>query len=317
MENIDLKLYESMYLIRRSEEKIKEHYLEDEMKTPMHMSMGSEAIIAGVCECLDRTDQVFGTYRSHALYLAKVAETDAFFGEMYGKVTGVAKGKGGSMHLLAPEAGLMCTSAIVASNIPVAIGAAFANKQSKNGKLVAVFFGDGAVEEGVFWESVNAACLMQLPVIFICEDNEIAVHTDFSHRRGFDELGQVIKGFNCYYYNSDSTDVSKIHQLTQHAIEKQKAELKPTFLHLKYHRYLEHVGVFEDYEAGYRDRKEYQTWLAKDPIALQRKKLCNLLGEVQVNTVENSVNLQIVKSIEQAKQANFPEPSVAYEDIYS
>ena len=128
------------------------------MKTPMHMSTGAEAICAGVCQALRPQDQVIGTYRTHGIYLAKTGETDRFFAEMYGRATGMAKGKAGSMHLTAPEAGLICTSAIVGTTIPVALGAAYANRQNAQDRVVAVFFGDGAIDEGVFWESINIAC---------------------------------------------------------------------------------------------------------------------------------------------------------------
>ncbi|MHB9127870.1 MAG: thiamine pyrophosphate-dependent enzyme [Candidatus Humimicrobiaceae bacterium] len=161
--NINIALYKTMYMIRRTEEVIQYHYLEDEMKTPMHMSMGEEAIATGVCHALKPEDQILGSYRNHGIYIAKTQETDKFFAEMYGKVTGTSKGKAGSMHLLAPGSGLVCTSAIVGSSIPVAIGFAFANKYSKNNKIAAVFFGDGAIDEGVFWESLNFACLKKLP----------------------------------------------------------------------------------------------------------------------------------------------------------
>ncbi len=169
---LNLDLYKKLYLARRAEKKIREHYMEDEMKTPMHMSMGEEAIAVGVCHALKAEDQVFATYRSHAIYLAKTQKIDDFFAEMYGKDTALLKGKGGSMHMCAPESGFMGTSAIVASIIPVAVGVAFANKQMGNDKLATVFFGDGATDEGAFWESLNVACLMKLPILFVCEDND-------------------------------------------------------------------------------------------------------------------------------------------------
>ena len=189
---LNVRLYEKMYLIRKAEEAIQEYYPEDDMKTPMHMSMGEEAIVAGVCEALDPEDQVLGTYRSHALYLAKTSETNRFFAEMYGKATGVARGKAGSMHLSSFEHGLLCSSAIVASSIPVALGVAFANKYKNRNKKVVVFFGDGAVDEGSFWESVNFAGLKKLPLLFVCEDNGLAVHTRREDRQGYSSINKVI-----------------------------------------------------------------------------------------------------------------------------
>ena len=187
LKNKDLliNLYKKMYLIRKVENTIKKNYNDDEIKTPMHMSMGEEAIVVGVCAALREKDQVFGTYRSHALYLSKVEETDKFFAEMYGKKTGVAMGRAGSMHLSCPEKGYISSSAIVASNISVAVGASWANKMKNNGKIVAVFFGDGAVDEGGFWESINMACLWKLPILFICEDNDLAVFTQSNKRHGY------------------------------------------------------------------------------------------------------------------------------------
>src|SRR3989344_4925634 len=150
---LNIELYKKLSRIRRAEEAISAHYMEDEMKTPMHMSMGGEAISVGVCSAIGDRGAVYCTYRSHAVYLAMTDETDAFFGELYGRVTGVAKGKSGSMHLSAPESGFLGASAIVGSTIPLAVGSAFASHMLGTKKIAAVFFGDGAIDEGVFWES--------------------------------------------------------------------------------------------------------------------------------------------------------------------
>ena len=188
---LNVDLYRKMFLIREAEGAIRKYYHQDVMKTPMHMSTGEEAICAGVCQALAPSDQVLGTYRSHGLYLAKTGETDRFFAEVCAWATGMAKVKGGSIHLTSPADGMICTSAIVATTIPVAIGAAFANKCHANGRLVAVFFGDGAVDEGVFWESLNAACSMKLPVLFVCEDNGYAVHVPARTRHGYDSIVDI------------------------------------------------------------------------------------------------------------------------------
>jgi TPP-dependent pyruvate/acetoin dehydrogenase alpha subunit len=217
MSDLSWNLYRDLFLCREAEEAIIREYLSDEMKTPMHMSMGAEAIAAGVCRALGPQGQVVGTYRSHAIYLCRTGETDLFFAEMYGKASGMGHGKGGSMHLSAPDSGLIGTSAIVASGLPVAVGAAFANRQKNNGKVVAVFFGDGAVDEGVFWESVNAACLWRLPVLFVCEDNGLAVHTASSARRGYQDLPTILSQFNCKVFRDDTTDVERIHALARAA----------------------------------------------------------------------------------------------------
>jgi len=317
MKSLNVELYRKMYLIRRAEEKIQEHYHEDEMKTPMHMSMGEEAIVAGVCHALKEDDQAFGTYRSHALYLAKTMETDDFFAEMYGKSTGIARGKSGSMHLSAINKGLLSCSAIVASNIPVAVGAAFANKYKKNGKKVAVFFGDGALDEGIFWESLNSACLMKVPVIFVCEDNDFAVHTRRKCRTGYDSICDVASKFNCNVFSESTTDVNRVYNLTSEAIRVMDENQKPCFMHFRYYRYLEHVGINEDFDAGYRSKEEYLQWFKKDPVALQRASLIELsVGEEYIEEIEKTIDSSISQSIERAQKAPFSDTSEVYEGVF-
>jgi pyruvate dehydrogenase E1 component alpha subunit len=303
---LNLRFYKNLYLIRRSEEEIVSHYSQDQMKTPMHMSMGAEAIAVGVCEALGAEDQVFGTYRSHALYLAKTEDSDDFFAELYGKEPALLKGKGGSMHLCAPDHGFMGTSAIVASIIPVAAGCAFANKRAQNGKMVAVFFGDGAVEEGVFWESLNLACLMKLPMLFVCEDNGLAVHTSKSQRQGFGSITEIVSKFNCLVYGTKTTDVEAIYMLAREALNQVNAHGMPAFLRLEYFRYLEHVGVNQDFDAGYRGADEFEQWLRLDPVALQRKRL-KKLGWTQsaIEDIEAQIDDKVSRSLIKAQEAGF------------
>lgn len=317
MNDLGLDLYRTMYMIRRAEEAIQAHYGEDEMKTPMHMSMGEEAIAAGVCRALGREDQILGTYRSHGIYIAKTQETDRFFCEMYGKENGTSKGKAGSMHLVAPDAGLVCTSAIVGSSIPVSLGVAFANKRAGNGRMTAVFFGDGAIDEGVFWESLNFACLKRLPVLFVCEDNGFAVHSPSSERHGYDSISDIVRGFKCDILSSESTDVEQIYALAKDAVRMAKENERPGFLHLRYYRYLEHVGVFEDFKAGYRSRAEFEKWQKLDPVRLQRERLVGTLGPAALAEVEKQIDSQIEKSLAAARQAAFPAAHVAAEDVYA
>lgn len=317
MKDLKIQLYKTMYLIRRAEVKIQEHYAEDEMKTPMHMSMGAEAISAGVCQALETSDQILGTYRSHGIYIAKTGETDNFFAEMYGRVTGTSKGKGGSMHLLAPKSGLIATSAVVSSHIPVAIGAAFANKQVGNKRMVAVFFGDGATDEGVFWESLNAACLMKLPIVFVCEDNDLAIHTPSFLRHGYKKITDIIQQFDCNVYSSESTDAEEIYNLATQAIGVTRETFRPAFLHLKYYRYLEHVGVFEDFQAGYRSRKEFEAWLDVDPLKVMRSKLLELIPAEQVINLEQDIIDKVERSDELARKAPFPELEELCRSVYA
>jgi len=318
MISLNIELYQKMYLIRKAEEAICWHYSEDEMKTPVHLSVGEEAIAAGVIHALSPQDQFFGTYRSHGIYLARTGETNRFFAEMYGRESGLLKGKSGSMHLSMPEYGMMGTSAIVAGIIPVAVGAGYAAKVSGNDRIVAVFFGDGATEEGVFWESINAACLMKLPVLFICEDNELAIFTTKAYRRGFDSLPSILEQFNCTVLTDSTTDVQRIYHLTQKAIQSIKSKNQPCFLNLSYYRYLEHVGVCEDFDAGYRSREEFEEWFKVDPVRMQRHKLLALgCSQVEVQNLESTIDRQIAGSIALARQAPFADDDELYREVYA
>ncbi|MDO9530347.1 MAG: thiamine pyrophosphate-dependent dehydrogenase E1 component subunit alpha [Syntrophales bacterium] len=316
MKGLNIELYKKMCLVRKAEEMIQYYYSEDGMKTPMHMSMGEEAIAVGVCHALKAKDQIFGTYRSHAIYLAKTQNINDFFAEMYGKDTALLKGKGGSMHMCNPDGGFMGSSGIVASAIPVAVGASFANKMSKNGKYVAVFFGDGATNEGVFWESLNAACLMKLPVLFICEDNGFAVHTPKSEREGYESLTDIVSKFNCHVISEETTDVEVIYNLTQDGIKLMSDTSMPLFLHFRYYRYLEHVGICEDYEAGYRSREEYLKWLERDPVKLQREKLlASGINDMEIKNIESVITEKVMKSITKAKEAPFCRNDELFEGV--
>jgi len=316
-DHLCINLYKTMYLIRRAEEKIQEYYPDDEMKTPMHMSMGEEAIVAGVCHALSPDDQVLGTYRSHALYLAKTGETDRFFSEMYGKAEGCARGKAGSMHLSAPEQGLLCCSAIVASSIPVALGTAFANKYKQNAKKVAVFFGDGALDAGVFWESLNFACLKKLPILFVCEDNGFAVHTRREHRQGYVSINDVVSKFNCNAFQEDTTDAEVIYNVSRAAMRALEENDGPCFLRFRYYRYLEHVGINEDFDAGYRSRSEYLQWREKDPLTVLKSKLLfKGVGMEELAVMESEIEAKILKSIELAKKAPLATTSELQQGVY-
>lgn len=314
MNNVSLNLYKTLYLIRRAEENIIDLYDQDEMKTPMHMSMGQEALSVGVCEALGPDDQTFASYRTHATFLARTGDVERFFSEMYGKNTGTAQGKAGSMHLAAPERGHMLSSAIVGGSIPVAVGAAFANKFHNNGRIVCAFFGDGAIDEGVFWESLNAACVMNLPIVFVCEDNGLAVHTSQDTRHGYDNISSVLDKFNCDVYQSDSTDVESIHALASEAVGLTRKTNRPSFLHLKCYRYLQHVGVHQDFDAGYRNKDEYERWFERDCVSLQRERLVNNgMADEDVREIERRIDDRVNSSVVHAQNA----PLADLQEIYT
>lgn len=317
MEDLNISLYKTLYLIRRAEELIIVHYHEDEMKTPMHMSMGQEAIPVGVCEALGEKGQIFASYRSHAAFLARTKDTNLFFAELCGRESGTAQGKSGSMHLAAPDKGHILSSAIVASCLPVAVGASFAFKKTNNGKIACVFFGDGAIDEGVFWESFNVACVMKLPVLFVYEDNGLAVHTPVNMRQGFRSITEILENFDCYISKETTTDAEVIYSLTSDLLRKMGAESKPAFLHFKCYRYLEHVGINEDFEDGYRMKRDFDEWYAKDPVKHQRGKLKRAgLSEEALKSIEQKIDFQIETSLETAKKDLHPDSIALFQGVF-
>ena len=318
--NLSLDLYRTLYLIRGAEKLIVQHYPEDEMRTPMHMSMGQEAVSTGLCHALGPGGQVYGFYRSHALFLAKTHDLDRFFGELYGKVSGTAHGKAGSMHLASPEDGLMATSAIVGSTIPAAVGTAFANKQLNNGRVCAAIFGDGALETGDFWESLNAACALRVPVLFVCEDNGYAVHTPKTVRHGFDRILDVVSKFRCVTFEEESTDVEAIYGSAKAAIaalQMDNAGVGPAFLRVQTYRYLDHIGITEDFDVGYRGREEFLEWRKRDPLDLQRRRLLDQgVSEGRLLEEEQIMRGQLVAALRRAQVAPLPPPQELHVGVF-
>ncbi|MBI4283696.1 MAG: thiamine pyrophosphate-dependent dehydrogenase E1 component subunit alpha [Chloroflexi bacterium] len=313
-----LFLYRKLVLARQAEEKIREEYFKDAMKTPVHLGIGGEAIPVGVCHCLPLTAKTFGSYRNHTLFLTVTGDTDSFFGELYGKVTGAGKGKAGSMHLMAPERGLMATSAVVGTTVSVAVGAALANAYNQSQNIVAVFFGDGTVEEGAFWESLNFACLHHLRILFVCEDNDLAIHTPIFARRGFNSLTKTVGTFDCYVDEGDGADIFDVIWKTRRVLEQIAASPKPAFLRFPYFRFLEHVGPGEDFDAGYRARPAREELEKFDPLKRFEKELQSCgWATGELSGIKKAVEAQINRSVAVAQKAPFPSPSDLWEDVFA
>jgi pyruvate dehydrogenase E1 component alpha subunit len=269
----DDALFHQALRIRLVEERIVELYPSDKIQSPVHTSVGQEAVAVGVCAALEPADQVFGSYRSHAFYLAKGGGLKAMFAELYGKRTGCGAGKAGSMHLAAPDAGFMGASAIVASTIPHAVGAALAARRLGRTHLTVAAFGDGATEEGVYHESLNFAAIHQLPVLFLCENNGLAVHTPLGVRHAYDVVRHAgaygIPGLRC----AEGWDWNAVQRTVAAAVAAIRHGAGPQLVEVRAYRYLEHVGIADDFDAGYRPRAEYEAWRKKDPLVTDRARV--------------------------------------------
>jgi len=292
-----------MLRIRRVEEKIMETYWDDKIKSPVHLSIGQEATASGVCEALAPDDTVFGTYRSHHVYLAGGGDMKAMIAELYGKVTGCARGKGGSMHLVDWASGVAGTSAVVGTTIANAVGHAYAHKIRGDRQVVAVFFGDGAVNEGVFHESLNFAGLKRLPIMFVCENNSYAVHSHYLTRRPLDNVCEQAESHGVAAHRVEGNDVLRIHEWASEAAGKIRVgESGPRFVELETYRWMEHVGPSEDFDLGYRTPEERQPFVDSDQIP---RIGATLSDDVRVG-IEKEVGREVDEAFDYAERSPFP-----------
>jgi len=269
------RFYRSIYLIRKIEEEIARIYPTDKIKSPIHLSIGQEAVAVGVCEALNTSDYVFPTYRGHATYIAKGGNVKAMIAELYGKSTGCARGKGGSMHLIDPHAGVMGASAVVGTNIPLAVGAALSAKLGTDNRVSVAFFGDGAVEEGVFHESMNFAGLKKLPILFVCENNDYAIHTPRKDRQSDVPIYRWAESYGIESSYVPDGDVSKIYSAAAAFVSRLRSGEGPFLLECSIYRWKEHVGPNDDFAEGYRDAKELDQWIPRDPLVTLARDLSN------------------------------------------
>ena len=319
MQNKKMKeFYFEMLRIRLVEERISEIYHEQEMRCPVHLSIGQEATAVGVCNALTMKDFAVSTHRSHAHFLAKGGDLKAMLSELYGKETGCAQGKGGSMHLVDPKIGFYAVP-IVGSTIPIGAGIGLGFKMQNKSRVGVAFFGDAATEEGVFTESLNYAALGKLPVIFICENNLYSVYSPLSVRQppGRD-LIKIAESHGVEAYKSDGNDVETVYDITKKAVEKARDGDGPTLLELETYRMLEHCGPNNDNHIGYRTEEEYNYWKSNDPLIKLAMKLTedkNFNQDIQDMT--NTINSEIDEAFSYAKSASYPKKESLYTHLYS
>jgi len=306
-------LYSSLLRIRRVEEEIARVYPTDKIKSPVHLSIGQEAVSVGVCTALQPSDTVFGTYRGHALYLAKGGDLRAMIAELYGKVTGCAKGKGGSMHLVDTARGVMGTSAVVATTVPNAVGYAFAQQYSGSDRVVVSFFGDGALEEGVFQESLNFAALKRLPILFVCENNQYAIHSHQSSRQASLDVVKRVRSLGVPASRIEDNDVLEIFDRTVKGLSDIRSGAGPAFLECMTYRWREHVGPSDDFGLGYRSSAEAKVWMETDQI----RRLASLVGAESRAIIEADIDHEIEQAFCFAESSPFPEPAELYSDVFA
>ena len=319
-EELRRALYFEMLRIRRVEETIARRYAEQEMRCPVHLSIGQEGVAVGVAAALDRRDYAFSTHRAHAHYLAKGGDLVAFLAEIYGKDAGCCAGRGGSMHLIDQDVGFLGATPIVGSSLPVGVGTAFGTVMRGDDRVTAVFFGDGATEEGVFSESLTFAALKSLPVLFVCENNFYSVYSPLSVRQApARDAVAIAKAHGVHAVRGDGNDVEFVRDIVAEAAARARSGGGPTFMELTTYRGLEHCGPNYDNDLGYRTVAEFEKWHDGCPIARLERGM-RARGEIDdegIRRIEKEVTEEIDAAFEVAKALPFPSQDRLLVDEYA
>jgi acetoin:2,6-dichlorophenolindophenol oxidoreductase subunit alpha len=297
-----------MWLIRAFEEKVSALYAAREIVGLLHLGIGQEAVAVGTCSLLRPDDYVFGGHRSHGHAIAKGADVDRLMAEIAGRATGYCAGKGGSMHIVAMDAGFVTATGVVGGTIPLALGAAFAAKERKQGQVAVVFFGDGAGQGGPFHESLNIASLWQLPVIFVCENNGYAEFTPLSAHTKVERLAWHAETYAINNSTVDGNDLMAVRAAMSKAVEKARGGKGPVFVECLTHRLR---GHYEGDPAKYRELSQLAEWKKKDPIARVTRllKAKKLISDKEIEAIERAARERVDKAAEFALHSAWPAAS--------
>ena len=311
-----LDRWRAMFLIRRAEETIGELVQAGQAGGPCHLSIGQEAVAAGVAAALRREDSIWGGHRSHGHYLAKGGSLEALFAEILGRATGCSGGRGGSMPMIARENGVPGTVPIVAATVPLAAGAALAYRMRSERRVAVAFFGDGALEEGPVHETLNLAGLYRLPMVFVCENNFYSSHMHWSERRALDNLYQAGKFHAVPGSRADGNDVEAVFRAARRAVERARAGQGPGLIEARTFRWRGHVGAGFDVDVGRDRRAELAEWLLRDPLTRCEVRLAEL-GAADLRSEKDALAERVTRALENARQAPEPEPSRAAEHVWA
>lgn len=315
-EKIDnLDLYYKLVLIRRFEERVNELYLQGRIPSTLHLYIGQEAIAVGVCAHLTDSDYILSTHRPHGHAIAKGVSINAIMAELFGKSGGCCKGKGGSMHVGDINVGMFPAIAIVGGNVPIAAGAALAQKMQKTDDVTVCFSGDGAANEGAWHEALNAAAIYELPAVFVTENNLYAASTPFNLAFKVENVADRACAYGMPGVVVDGNDMLAVHEAAGEAIARARRGEGPTLLECKTYR---QCGHSRSDARGYRSKEEEQEWLEKDPIPRFREHLVGELGKDQAEfeAIDDRVEKEIDKAIAFAEASPEPEPAETYTDVF-
>jgi pyruvate dehydrogenase E1 component alpha subunit len=315
-----IDLLQRMERVRLLEEEIAKRYPEQKMRCPTHLSTGQEAVPSAIGVALRRDDQAFSTHRSHAHYVGKGGDLGALVAELYGKAGGCNGGRGGSMQLSDPSVGFVASTAIVANSIPLAVGAALANSLLRNGLVGCAIFGDAAVEEGVFSESINFAALRALPVIFVCENNQYSVYTHLRDRQPAGRrIHEMVAAMGVRAVKGDGNDALAVLAAVEDAAARARAGKGPVFLEFATYRWREHCGPLYDNDLDYRPAEEFEEWRARDPVARLEGELVSRgdLDAAGLRSLQDAVRAEVAAAFEFAEASPFPPAEDACRGLFA
>ena len=309
-----------MWTIRHFEEKVMEVHSAGEFTGAAHPYIGEEAVAVGVCAALKDSDYIAGNHRSHGHPLAKGGSVKGAMAELYGRVDGYCKGKGGSMHLADFSVGILGESGIVASSVPVATGAGLAAHIQGKDFVSAVFFGDGASNQGACHESMNLAALWNLPVIFVCENNQFAVTTSYKSSVAVEHISDRAPAYNMPGVLVDGQDVIAMYEAMSEAVRRARAGEGPTLIEGLTYRYEEHsLGLGRVRRGEYRTEDEINDWRKRDPIVIHTERLVSqgIATQEECDALSDEVLKEVEEALEFARNSPFPGPEELFEDMWA
>ncbi len=315
-----INLYTNMLLIRNTEEKIAIKYSENKMRCPTHLCSGQEAVSAAINLTAKKNDYAVGTHRSHGHYLGKGGNLNKMIAEIYGKKTGCSSGYGGSMHLIDQDVNFVGSTAIVGNTIPIGAGLALTSKINKKKQITFIFLGDGSIEEGVFYETVNFCAVKKLPVLFICENNFYSVYSSLKPRQPKDrKIYKMVQAMGIESFYENGNDAIKCFKILSKKINEIRINPKPIFIEFTTYRWREHCGPNFDNNIGYRTEQEFIKWKKKDPILNLKKFIIknNILNKKELLKIEKKIDNRINDAFDFAEKSPFPKYSDLKKNVYA
>ena len=305
-------IYNKLFSIRYFEEKIKQIAKDKSVPGYLHTYIGSEGIAVGVMAALNHDDWITSTYRNHGHAIAKNVSLKEITAEIYGRKNGICKGRGGSMHISDFEKGMLGSFGIVAAGPPVALGAALQEKLNKGKKMTASFFGDGAIHNGAFHEAAGLAKLWNVPILFVCENNNYSIHSRLSDRSAQENLYKFAEVYNIPTHVLKESDIFKLCDLSELLINKIRNGSGPHFIEAYTYRWLEHVGPQKDWDFEYRSKEEIAQWEKDDQV----ERLRGMLKPLERKNIEKKVKNEVAAAIKFAEQSPFPGEIDLFKNVY-